>query len=105
MRAVLGFLRRRARVRFSRCQRPTDAEMDAVLATIAQRGRRLLVRRCGESPELAALAVRRRGPCHAHADGFDLHADVIGRAAAATTAPPTAGPDVSGSGERLFGPR
>jgi hypothetical protein len=35
------------------------------------------VRRCGASPDLAALPVPRRGPCHAHAGGFDLHAGVM----------------------------
>jgi hypothetical protein len=62
------------------------AEADPVLAGLtgaAVRGRRVLgpqagapVRRCGASPDLAALPVPRRGPCHAHADGFDLHAGV-----------------------------
>jgi hypothetical protein len=92
------------RLRFFPCAPPTDAEMDVVLATIARRVRRLLVRcgvweeeagdpwaeadpvsagltgasvqgrralgpqagavarRCGASPELAALAVRAAGP-------------------------------------------
>jgi hypothetical protein len=34
------------------------------------------VRRCGASPELAAIAIPRRGECQVHADGFDLHAGV-----------------------------
>lgn len=94
---------------------PTDAEMDQVLATIARRVRRLLVRRgawddvgddpwgeadpvlagasvqgrralgpqagaavrrCGASADLPALGIPRRGMCHAHASGFDLHAGV-----------------------------
>jgi hypothetical protein len=35
------------------------------------------VRRCGASPELAALARIRRGPCHAQSNGYDLHAGVV----------------------------
>jgi hypothetical protein len=105
-------------LRFHQGTPPTDAEMDQVLATIARRVRRVLVRRgvwddagddpwaeadpvlagltgasvqgrralgpqagaavrrCGVSADLAALGVPRRGACHAHAGGFDLHAGV-----------------------------
>jgi hypothetical protein len=36
------------------------------------------VRRCGGSPDVAALAVSgERGPCHARRGGFDLHAGVL----------------------------
>jgi hypothetical protein len=36
------------------------------------------VRRCGGSPDLAALSVSgARGPCHARRGGFDLHAGIV----------------------------
>src|SRR2546425_12470768 len=35
------------------------------------------VRRCGASAELAALSPSALGPCHAHRNGFDLHAAVV----------------------------
>jgi hypothetical protein len=35
------------------------------------------VRRSGSSPELPAVLAVMRGRCHAHADGFDLHARVV----------------------------
>jgi hypothetical protein len=35
------------------------------------------VRRGGGSPEWPALSSSARGPCHAHHDGFDLHAGVV----------------------------
>ncbi len=35
------------------------------------------VRRCGASPELAALSPSALGRCHARGNGFDLHAGVI----------------------------
>jgi hypothetical protein len=35
------------------------------------------VRRCGDSPDLAALSVSGGGPCHARRGGFDLHAGVL----------------------------
>ena len=35
------------------------------------------VRRCGRSPELLALSSSALGPCHAHRNGFDLHAGVV----------------------------
>jgi hypothetical protein len=36
------------------------------------------VRRCGEPPE--DVAQMTLGPCHAHVDGFDLHAGLVTRA-------------------------
>jgi hypothetical protein len=36
------------------------------------------VRRCGDPPEDAA--AKTLGPCHAHVDGFDLHAGLVTRA-------------------------
>ena len=36
------------------------------------------VRRCGDPPEEAAPVTL--GPCHAHVDGFDLHAGLVTRA-------------------------
>jgi hypothetical protein len=35
------------------------------------------VRRCGASPDLAALDLPAPGPCHARGNGFDLHAAVV----------------------------
>jgi Putative transposase len=36
------------------------------------------VRRCGDPPE--EVAPMTLGPCHAHVDGFDLHAGLVMRA-------------------------
>jgi hypothetical protein len=35
------------------------------------------VRRCGATRELASLSSWVLGPCHAHQNGFDLHAGVV----------------------------
>jgi hypothetical protein len=61
-----------------------EAPVLAGIAAASVQGRRALgpragaaVRRVGASAELLALAPSSRGPCHAHWNGFDLHAGVV----------------------------
>jgi hypothetical protein len=103
IRAVLGFLRRRARAegvgdgrssavvvvqRFGGALNLNihlHAPVLAAVAAASVEGRVAMgpraggrVRRCGDPPE--DVAPTTLGPCHARADGFDLHAGLVVRA-------------------------
>src|SRR5262245_23740338 len=61
-----------------------EAPVLAGIAAASVQGRAALgpragaeVRRCGASAEFAALSASAPGPCHAHRNGFDLHAAVV----------------------------